>query len=87
MPIVVVEKENNSLLRNGYDETDALPSNLRYNNFDLICSLISILTYLFDLIMDCVVAFYFYHLGVSHGNIKKKPFFSPYSLLIFLLRE
>lgn len=49
------------------DEIDALPSKLRYNNFDLLCTIISILTYLFDLVMDCVVAIYFYHLGVSHG--------------------
>ena len=34
-----------SLKRNGkldYDETDALPENLRYNVFDLLCTLISI---------------------------------------------
>ena len=59
-----------SLKRNGkpnYDETDALPENLRYNVFDLLCTLISILTYVVDIVMDCVVAYYFYHLAVDHG--------------------
>ncbi len=32
------------------DETDALPANLRYSNFDLFCTSISIFTYLFDLV-------------------------------------
>lgn len=49
------------------DEVDALPKELRYSNFDLLCTVISILTYLFDLAMDVTVALYFYHLGVSHG--------------------
>jgi len=51
----------------GYDEVDALPETLRYNWFDLLCTLISIVTYLMDLVMDCIVAYYFYHLGVNHG--------------------
>ena len=49
------------------DEVDALPANLRYSNFDLMYTLISVLTYLFDLVMDCAVAYYFYHLAAEHG--------------------
>ena len=49
------------------DETDALPASLRYNAFDFLCSLISMLTYAADVAMDCVVAYYFYHLAVEHG--------------------
>jgi len=49
------------------DETDALPPNLRYNCFDFFCTFISIITYIVDLVMDCVVAYYFYHLAVDHG--------------------
>jgi hypothetical protein len=49
------------------DEVDALPENLRYNWFDLLCTLISIATYVVDLVMDCIVAYYFYHLAVNHG--------------------
>ena len=49
------------------DEVDALPHNLKYSIFDLFCTLISILTYVADLIMDIVVAVYFYHLGVNYG--------------------
>eukprot|EP00088_Acartia_fossae_P004312 TRINITY_DN11844_c0_g1_i5.p1 TRINITY_DN11844_c0_g1~~TRINITY_DN11844_c0_g1_i5.p1 ORF type:complete len:588 (-),score=83.91 TRINITY_DN11844_c0_g1_i5:364-2127(-) len=49
------------------DEVDALPENLRYNWFDLLCTLISIVTYIVDLVMDCIVAYYFYHLAVNHG--------------------
>ena len=49
------------------DVVDALPSDLRYSCIDILYTLVSILTYLFDLVMDCAVAFYFYHLGVSHG--------------------
>jgi len=45
-----------------YDEVDSLPHDLRYSNFDLLCTVISILTYLFDLAMDVTVASYFYHL-------------------------
>ena len=56
----VVETDAYPLLNGPYDEeedeVDALPSNLRYNNFDLTYTLISVLTYLFDLIMDCAVA-------------------------------
>jgi len=51
----------------GYDEVDALPESLRYNWFDLLCTLISIVTYVSDLVMDCVVAYYFYHLATEHG--------------------
>jgi hypothetical protein len=32
------------------DETDALPHDLRYSNFDFLCTIISILTYIFDLV-------------------------------------
>lgn len=49
------------------DEIDALPANLRYSNFDLTYTLISVLTYQFDLVMDCAVAYYFYHLAAEHG--------------------
>lgn len=49
------------------DETDALPAGLRYNTFDFFCTFLSILTYVVDLVMDCVVAYYFYHLAVDHG--------------------
>ena len=67
----VVETDAYPLLNGPYDEeedeVDALPSNLRYNNFDLTYTLISVLTYLFDLIMDCAVAYYFYHLAAEHG--------------------
>eukprot|EP00095_Tigriopus_kingsejongensis_P001254 maker-scaffold374_size191929-snap-gene-0.33 protein:Tk01254 transcript:maker-scaffold374_size191929-snap-gene-0.33-mRNA-1 annotation:"hypothetical protein DAPPUDRAFT_43071" len=49
------------------DEVDALPSSPKYTNLDLLCTLISIGTYIFDLIMDTIVAAYFYHLGVTHG--------------------
>ena len=33
-----------------YDEPDALPPTLRYNNFDMSATIISISTYLFDLV-------------------------------------
>ena len=49
------------------DETDALPANLRYNWFDFFCTFISITTYIVDVVMDCIVAYYFYHLAVDHG--------------------
>ena len=49
------------------DEIDALPAGLRYNTFDFFCTFLSILTYVVDLAMDCVVAYYFYHLAVDHG--------------------
>lgn len=49
------------------DETDALPPGLRYNCFDFSCTFISIVTYILDLVMDCIVAYYFYHLAVQHG--------------------
>jgi hypothetical protein len=51
----------------GIDEVDALPESLRYCWFDFLCTLISILTYVADLVMDCIVAYYFYHLAVDHG--------------------
>ncbi|TRY68474.1 hypothetical protein TCAL_09655, partial [Tigriopus californicus] len=49
------------------DEVDAIPSSPKYSNFDFFCTIISIATYIFDLVMDTVVAAYFYHLGVTHG--------------------
>jgi len=49
------------------DVVDALPSNLSYTCWDLFYTLVSVITYVFDLVMDCAVAFYFYHLGVKHG--------------------
>ena len=65
------ENEDQNLLMtaasNKKDEVDALPSKLQYTNFDMLCTIVSMLTYLFDLVMDCTVAFYFYHLGVHHG--------------------
>ena len=33
------------------DETDALPPALRYSNSDMLCTAISIFTYLFDLVI------------------------------------
>ncbi|XP_023324676.1 XK-related protein 4 isoform X2 [Eurytemora carolleeae] len=57
----------NGKSREGTDEVDALPETLRYNWFDLLCTLISIVTYIMDLVMDCIVAYYFYHLAVDHG--------------------
>ena len=57
----------NTSEENIIDEVDALPANLRYSNFDLMYTLISVLTYLFDLVMDCAVAYYFYHLAAEHG--------------------
>jgi hypothetical protein len=58
-------KEKHSLLSE--DEADALPAGCRYGNFDLLCTVISIVTYIADLVMDIIVAVYFYHLAVSHG--------------------
>ena len=49
------------------DEADALPASLRYNALDFLCTIISVLTYVVDVVMDCVVAYYFYHLAVDHG--------------------
>ena len=45
---------------------DALPSNLSYTCWDLFYTLVSVITYVFDLVMDCAVAFYFYHLGIKN---------------------
>jgi hypothetical protein len=59
--------EEGAVSKTSIDETDALPESLRYNCFDLTCTLVSVLTYLFDLVMDCVVAYYFYHLSTAHG--------------------
>ena len=53
--------------KNSVDETDALPEGLRYNCFDFFCTFISITTYIIDVVMDCIVAYYFYHLAVDHG--------------------
>ena len=39
------------------DEIDALPPKLRYSNFDFLCTIISILTYLFDLVTFLIVYF------------------------------
>jgi len=50
-----------------YDEVDALPESLRYNWFDLFCTMVSMTTYIADVVMDCIVAYYFYHLAVDHG--------------------
>lgn len=61
----VCNGEVDSLL--SIDETDSLPKKLNYTCFDLFCTLVSILTYVADLVMDIVVAVYFYHLGVNHG--------------------
>ena len=67
----IVNIESSPFLRSNedeiIDEIDALPANLRYSNFDLTYTLISVLTYLFDLVMDCAVAYYFYHLAAEHG--------------------
>ena len=67
----IVDVESRPFLQNNdaglVDEIDALPANLRYSNFDLTYTLISVLTYLFDLVMDCAVAYYFYHLAAEHG--------------------
>ena len=62
-------KEVTSLIPAGVDkdEVDALPPNLRYSNFDFLCTILSVATYVFDLVMDVIVAAYFYHLGVTHG--------------------
>jgi len=49
------------------DETDALPTSLRYNALDFLCTTISVLTYVVDVVFDCIVAYYFYHLAVDHG--------------------
>ena len=61
------EKLAAAVSKTSIDETDALPESLRYNWFDLMCTLISVLTYLADLVMDCVIAYYFYHLSSAHG--------------------
>lgn len=47
------------------DEPDALPPSLHYGNFDFLCTVISVVTYLADLIMDIIVCVYFYHLAVD----------------------
>ncbi|XP_040568444.1 XK-related protein 6 [Lepeophtheirus salmonis] len=63
----LIKSELSLKMKEHGDDVDALPSNLQYTNFDLLCTVISILTYLFDLAMDCIVAFYFYHLGIKYG--------------------
>ena len=55
----VANKNEEALLEKKLDEIDALPSHLRYNNFDLSCTIISILTYLFDLVSDFCIVFFF----------------------------
>ena len=55
----VANKNEEALLEKKLDEIDALPSHLRYNNFDLSCTIISILTYLFDLVSDFCFFFFF----------------------------
>ena len=54
----VANKNEEALLEKKLDEIDALPSHLRYNNFDLSCTIISILTYLFDLVSDFCILFF-----------------------------
>ena len=44
------ESAKNEALIAKSDEIDALPPDLRYNNFDLSSTIISILTYSFDLV-------------------------------------
>jgi len=61
------DAKDDRLSRTSIDEIDALPDTLRYNWFDFMCTSISIITYLVDLVMDCVVAYYFYHLSSAHG--------------------
>ena len=61
------EEEMQDLIDNHFDDVDALPVHLKYSNFDVFCTFVSIVTYVFDLAMDIIVAVYFYHLGVSHG--------------------
>ena len=53
--------------RESFDSVDALPVDKRYSCLDLLCTLVSMATYILDLSMDVVVAVYFYHLAVSHG--------------------
>ena len=68
------KSESESLLDGQREEdfVDALPKSLRYSNFDIFCTLLSIGTYLLDLAMDIVVAVYFYHLAISHGIYHRK---------------
>ncbi len=55
------------LLDGSGDCVDALPEDKSYSCLDLLCTLISVATYVFDLSMDVIVAVYFYHLAASHG--------------------
>lgn len=63
---VETAKEDEVLLDGSVDHVDALPTNLQYSMVDLLCTLISMATYIFDLSMDVIVAVYFYHLAVTH---------------------
>jgi len=67
LPAANKQEELAAASKTSIDETDALPESLRYNWFDLMCTLISVLTYLADLSMDCIIAYYFYHLSSAHG--------------------
>ena len=67
LPAANKQDELAAASKTSIDETDALPESLRYNWFDLMCTLISVLTYLADLSMDCIIAYYFYHLSSAHG--------------------
>ena len=62
----VGNKNEEALLEKKLDEIDALPTHLRYNNFDLSCTIISILTYLFDLVRQ------FFYYSLFSKNIPKK---------------
>ena len=46
------ESAKNEALIAKTDEIDALPPELRYNNFDLSATIISLLTYIFDLVRN-----------------------------------
>jgi hypothetical protein len=41
---------------------------LHYGNLDFLFTVISIATYIADLVMDIIVAVYFYHLGRDSPN-------------------
>ena len=57
------ESAKNEALIAKSDEIDALPPELRYNNFDLSCTIISILTYIFDLVRTFLYNFTIRNLG------------------------
>ena len=62
------EKDSLLFVEQPIDTVDALPSKKHYSNFDFLVGIISIVSYVFDLSMDIIVAVYFYHLG---ENLKK----------------